>query len=298
MKKFVLSFFFCLLFIIESLNAQYATRVTIIDIGNVALTKKMEQEASKFLTACNAAFTQNTAPSIDFIEDKQSVFTIWAMSPFKCVEIEIIERGYTTRTGYQIRNIPIFLKDVPEEDTVRDIAINFDRDGNIYDISFTISNGIIRPAKDVTEMRRIGLLNSFIEDYLMAYYRKDISFISKVLTDDVIVTGREIKSVKSPENSRPLPDTTREYLAVLQRIFAKNERIDFNLNEIMLQQHSKYDHIYGLTFVQILHLTHYRDMSYVFLYIDFQNENEPLIKVRIFKPYEYGKEKYDLDDFM
>ena len=299
MKKFFLFFIFCLPFVMESLNAQYVTIVSIIGLErDIAVTKKMEQEASKLLTAFNDAFTNNTAPFIDFIKDRQSVLTIWKTSPFKCIEQEIIEQGYTTRTGYQVRNIPIFLKGALEEDVEREIAVNFDWDGNITDIHFTISNGILWSAKNFTESRRKSLLISFIENYLTAYYRKDISLISIVLTDNVTVTGREIKSVQFSEKGVSFPDSTREFLARLKSIFDKNERLDFKINEITLQQHPKYDHIYGLTFVQSLHLAHYNDIRYVFLYIDLKNDNEPLIKVRIFKPYEFGKDEFYLDDFL
>ena len=297
MKKLFVSYSFFLLFITASLHAQYATDVVVLDVGNTALTKRMEQEASKLLTAFNNAYFKNTAPSIDFVKDKQSVLSIWEISPFKCIETDIIERAYATNYGYQIRNISVFLISVQEEDAEREISINFDKDGNISDIHFAF-NVDLGPGRDLTDLRRRLYLTNFIENYQKAYYRKDISFISNVLIDDVIVTEREIITNKSPEKICSLPDNTREYIAVLERIFAMNERIDFKINETMLQQHPKHEHIYGVIFVQTLHLKSYSDMSYVFLYIDFNNENEPLIKVRIWSPYEYGKEKYNLDNFM
>lgn len=65
-----------------SLSAQYAINVTITDFDDVALKNKMEQEATKLLTAFNNAYIQNSVPSIDFVKNKQRVLAIWEMYSF------------------------------------------------------------------------------------------------------------------------------------------------------------------------------------------------------------------------
>lgn len=280
-----------------SLSAQYATNVTITDFDDVALKNKMEQEATKLLTAFNNAYIQNSVPSIDFVKNKQRVLAIWEMYSFKCIETDIVERAYKTSNGYQLRNIPMFLKDALNDDVERNIAINFDKGGNIYDISFIV-NGFWAGGTDIIDFGRMQRLLDFIENYLTAYFRKDISFITNVFSDALILTGREFKIIKYSEKDKSLSDIERKYLAQLKTTFEDNKRIDIELDEIKLQQHPKYDHIHGVAFKQNLSSTQYCDVSYIFLYFDYKIENEPLIKVRIWQPYEYNEKKYDLEDFM
>lgn len=298
-------FIICFLITTGNIYAQYATDVTITDIGNTTLTMKMEQEASKLLTAFNDAYMKDQQPSIRYVKDQESVSALWAISPLKCIETEIIERGYTTSSGYQLRNIPMFLKGVPEEDAERDIAINFDKNGNITDIHFTISvGGFLSEAKEVTDLRRRLVLIDFVENFRTAYNRKDINNISNKFSDDAqIITGRIMKVSKgdgalSFEKIEYKSQTKKEYIDGLRRTFANNKVIDVKFGEIELQQHPKYDHIYGVNLTQEWNSTNYSDYGYVFLYIDFRDENNPLIKVRSWQPDKFQGRKPSFDDFM
>jgi len=298
-------FIACFLISSENICAQYATEVTVTDIANVTLSKKMEQEATKLLTAFNDAYIREQQPDLKNVKDQGSVSAIWAISPLKCIETEIIERGYSTSSGYQIRNIPMFLKDVPEEDAERDIAINFDRNGNITDIFFSISvDYIITVGAPVTDLRRRLEVVDFVEKFRASYNRKDIKGVSDKFSDDAqIITGRIMK-VKGVEGSvfeekiEYTSQTKEEYIKKLQGIFANNKAIDIKFEEIELQQHPKYDHIYGVTLKQLWHTTNYSDIGYVFLFIDFRDSNNPLIKVRTWQPEQFQGRKPVLDDFM
>jgi len=296
--------FFIVCFLISTGNicAQYATDVNVTDIADVALSKKMEQEASKLLTTLNDAYIRDTQPDLKNVKDHGSISTIWAISPLKCIETEIIERGYTTRSGYQIRNIPMFLKDVPEEDAERDIAINFDKDGNITDIYFTFHVGIV-DGEEVADLRRRIELIDFVEKFRTAYNRKDIKSVrSKFSEDAEIITGRvtkvkRIEGIGFDEVIDFKSQTLQEYIEGLTRTFANNKVIDVKYEEIELQQHSKYDHIYGVTFKQIWDASNYSDIGYVFLSIDFRDPNNPLIKVRTWQPEQFQIRSPRVEDF-
>ena len=295
----------CFLITTENSYAQYATEITITDIGNATIAKKMEQEASRLLTAFNDAYIKEQQPSIRNVRDQGSVSALWAISPFKCIETEIIERGYRTKNGYQLRNIPMFLKGVPEEDAERDIAIDFDNNGNISGIHFTISvGGFLSEANEVTDLRKRLELVDFVEKFRTAYNRKDIKNISNKFSDDAqIITGR-VKKVNNVEGRFVYEDieytsqTKQEYIAGLTRNFANNRVIDVQFGEIEIMQHPKYDHIYGIMFTQVWNATNYSDVGHVFLYIDFRDENNPLIKVRTWQPEEFKGRTPVLNDFL
>lgn len=300
-----ISFFIaCFLISSENICAQYATEVTVTDIANVALSKKMEQEASKLLTALNDAYIRVKQPDLKNVKDQGSVSAIWAISPLKCIETEIIERGYSTSSGYQIRNIPMFLKDIPEEEAERDIAINFDRNGNITDIYFCISANVLEGMDEVTDLRKRVELIDFAEKFRTAYNRKDIEAVrSKFSKDAEICTGR-VTRVKRIEGSGFDEEVTftcqnlEEYINKLKGVFANNKVIDVKYEEIELQKHPTNDRIYGVTFLQRWDSDTYSDIGYVFLYIHFQEDNTPLIKVRTWQPEQFQGRKPGLEDFM
>ena len=285
--------FVCFLVSKGNICAQYATEVTVTDIANVALSKKIEQEASKLLTNFNDAYIKNIQPDLKNVKDQGSVSAIWSIAPLKCIETEIIERGYNTSSGYQIRNIPIFLKDVPEEDAERDIAINFDKNGNITDIYFTFCvECMIELGNEVTDLRKRVELIDFVEKFRTAYNRKDIKGVADKFSDDAqIITGR-VTRVKSIEGSvfeekiEFTSQTKEEYINKLKGIFANNRVIDIKYEDIELQQHSKFDHIYGVAFKQYWNTTTYSDVGYVFLSIDF-HDKEPFIKIRTWQPEQF-----------
>ncbi len=300
--------------------AQYATNVIVTDYQDEATAKKIEKNASQLLTSFNTAFVSDKTPSLNLggisKTDKEFILTMWEMSPFKCIETEIIERLYKTRNGYQVRNIPMFLKGVPEADAERNIVINFDKTGNLCDIYFALEEqdymAIIRSeSNEVSDLRRRQIVLDFVENYRTAYNRKDIGFIGKVFSNDaLIITGRVIES-KPSEMNRYLSatqveyqvSTKAEYIEGLKRVFKNNQRVDIKFDEISVVQHPKYDHIYGVTLKQDWYTTNYSDVGYVFLFIDFKDENNPLIKVRTWQPSKYkGKDIdpgkiFDLGDF-
>lgn len=309
-----------ILFLPDAVRAQYKTSLTVTDCQDPLLAQKIDQNGSQLLTAFNMAFFNKTTPSLNFggisNKDKEAMLTIWEMTPFRCLETELIERVLKSSTGYQVRNIPIYLEGVPEEDAERDIVINFDRQGNIYDIYFALEgqdpNAILQSDdNEVTDLRERMVLLEFVENYRTAHNRRDIGFISQIFSNDaLIITGRVLESRKSEMDqflSKPQIEyqtkTKDEYITNLKRVFNNNKRIDIKFEEIQVMRHPKYDGVYGVTLKQYWNTTGYKDVGYVFLSIDFREENRPLIKVRTWQPTEYQGRKidpgkiFDLGDF-
>jgi hypothetical protein len=291
---------------ISAARAQYATQITITDVDKGAsLQQKMERNASELLSEFNSAFSGNRIPALNKIkglskEGVNAILSMWELTPFRCIETELIERGYATPTGYQVRNIPLFLKDVPEEDAYKEIVINFDKTGSIYDIYFALDKHsymeiLNSEDNDVTDLRCRQVILDFVENFRTAYNRKDISFLEKVYSDDaLIITGKVVKAVQSPdlmaknnfsqEKIEYQVKTKKQYLTSLRSVFQNNTRINIVFDDIEVSKHPRYDEIYGVTLRQGWNTTTYSDIGYVFLMIDFKDENNPKIHVRTWQP--------------
>lgn len=283
-------------------NAQYKTQVTITDV-DAGVTARMNEGASALLSEFNQAFFDDNVPALKVRglskDGKSAILSMWEMTPFRCVETELIERGYQTPTGYQLRNIPLFLKDMPEDEAYKEIVINFDKEGNIFDIYFAIDYHhymeiLNSEDNDVTDLRHRQVILDFVENFRTAYNRKDISFLEKVYSDDaLIITGKVVKAAKhsdmlannlSAEKIEYQVKTKAQYITGLRSVFRNNARINIIFDDIEVSRHPRYDEIYGVTLRQGWNTTNYSDIGYVFLMIDFKDENNPLIHVRTWQP--------------
>ena len=328
MKKNVLQIYLqCVVFILFSftLSAQYATEVIVTDIEQ-SLSKKMGANASALLTELNKAFFNEEKPQLSKIsglkkEGQNSILKMWEMTSFRCIETEIIERCLKTPTGWQVRNIPLFMKDMPEDEAYKEIAINFDKTGVIEDIYFALDMHNYKEImgseeNEVTDLRYRQAILNFVEIFRTAYNRRDIDLLAKVYSDDaLIITGKVVRQTKSIENvlgnSRLSKEkieyvvqTKKEYINKLRAIFKNNTRINIIFDNIELVRHPKYDDIYGVRLLQGWNTTNYSDVGFLFLMIDFQDGENMKIHVRTWQPEKLNgeplsdEEKIKLGDFI
>jgi len=287
-------------------QSQYATTLTITDINNAAASQKIDNGVSALLTEFNNAFFEKRTPSLDKIsnlnkEGKSAILAMWETTPFRCIESEIIERGYSMPNGWQVRNIPMYLEGMPDDESYKEIAINFDKQGNIEDIYFAIEMHHYQSIMHgdggaVTDLRRRQAILNFIENFRTAYNRRDIDLLSKVYSDDaLIITGRVVQQVKTTDNALKISglstdkvnyqvQTKKDYINKLRNIFKNNDRINIVFDEVEVSHHPKYDDIYGVTLKQGWNTTNYSDVGWLFLMIDFKDDEKMEIHVRTWQP--------------
>ncbi len=307
----------------QLVSAQYNTKVIVTDLTNKNLKEKMQRNASDFLTALNTAFYKKTKPDIPSSvmseESVSSIYSLWEMSGFRCYETDIIERALKRpQGGYELRNIPMFMAEAPEDDQYQEMVLLFTDDGMIDNLYISIETNryykLINEGDDVTEYRRRQIILDFIEGFRTAYNRKDIEYLTKVYSEDaLIITGKVIKISKENKDmsKQYLSDkiikyqkqTKEEYLTKLKRVFQNNSYINIKFDSIEIKRHRKYPSIYGVNLEQDWNTTLYSDAGYLFLMIDFSNEDEPLVHIRTWQPERIGDrtlaedEKFKLEMF-
>jgi len=318
-KKVLKNSLVCAVFALlaNNLSAQYATSLTVTDVEQ-SVARKMEANASALLTEINRASSDKRTPSFKKIsglskKGQSSILTMWEMTPFRCIETEIIERAFETPTGWQVRNIPLFLENMPEDESEKEIAINFDKLGVIEDIYFTLDihnyTEILKSENnEVTDLRRRQAILNFVENFRTAYNRKDIELIDQMYSKDaLIITGRVVKQVKSADN--PLGSygfskekieyqvkTKEEYIKSLRSVFKNNAKINVVFDNIEVVQHPKYDDIYGVKLKQGWYTTYYHDVGILFLMIDFKDGEKMQVHVRVWQPEKDSDGTLLLDD--
>ncbi|MDR1130284.1 MAG: nuclear transport factor 2 family protein [Prevotellaceae bacterium] len=304
-------------------KAQYTTSIDLQSgAPNSQIKAKMEKNGGALLTELNNAQGEARSLSLGNIEiDRSAVSsltTMWEICPFRCDELEIVERCLNTPSGgYQIRNIPAIMEPRKgerfDEDKYQELVLNFDASGRISDLCFAISKNqyaqIMRTGLEVTDLRRRSMVVEFVEQFRTAYNRKDLDYIRDIFSDDaLIITGKvvERKPADGVGGYKLKPDVEykvqnkEQYLTGLSRVFQNNARINVVFEDVKVNKHGTKDEIYGVKLIQHWNSGSYSDKGYLFLLWDFKNENKPQIHVRTWQPYdETPKEKvFDTGDFL
>ena len=293
---------FVILLSIMPLIAWANVRMTISDgIDNAQIKGKMESTISAILTEVNKAQAEGRDLRLGAIgvpENVQvSMSMLWENSPFVCTDEEIVEHCLTTGSGYQIRNIPLEMRPVSDEEfnesEYQEAVISFDKQGRLesfyLSISMNLYMNVVRGNKELTDLRRRQLILDYVEKFRTSYNQKDIHFLEQIFSDDaLIITGKVIKQKKDhialPDKIVYKKQTKQEYLTNLRRVFAVNSYIRVTFDEIKVMRHPVNPNFYGVTLHQGYTSNNYHDEGYLFLLWDFTDEDMPQIHVRTWQP--------------
>jgi len=310
-KTFLIFFFAFALF---SRNAQAQEGITQLHItdGIVAgLTKtQIEQNTSLLLTAMSKSVIDGTEPDTTGIAiTKEAAATLRDMwnqtSAMICTVSEMSRKCYIRpQGGYQVRDIPVTMLEAPEEEQAQDLVLNFTKDGTIDEIFVAIHSitGMLEKNIRVEDFTKRQKILHFVEQFRTYYNTKDTANIRQIYSNNaLIVTGKVIR--EKPKSDQTLKNNlTQErieyvtynketYMNRLKSRFIINKYIRIEFSDIEIVRHPSHKNVYGVTLKQKWNSSTYNDVGYLFLLIDFKNENEMLIHVRTWQPDKYnGKE--------
>lgn len=312
-------------FISVCVNAQHTTEFEFTDAPQAMLKSMQNNVGSVFGSIHQSYFGKKTG--LELLEKHatkkaiEQIRTLWSTSHFYCTETDVIQPVVKSSDGYEVRNIPVFFKEgKTSEDQYQDLVIEFASDGRINDMFITLPmhqiDKFFENASDVTDFRLRQLVVDFVENFRAAYNRKDISFLDAVFNNDaLIIIGSERKVQSSKGNDALIPNrstsdiknettvdyvrrTKSEYMENLKKAFAANEFINIKFSDIEIMQRSAGSPIYGVTLRQVWNSSNYSDVGWLFLMIDFANEEKPQIWVRTWQPISVERRRvFGLDDF-
>lgn len=306
MKKLNMFIVGCLLGI-SSMMAQEvekSVQLTIQDGVYGGLKGRLEQSATRLLTEINQAFLEGRSLNtvgLDMTQEAVNGLTaLWENVRFYCDDFEVVQSALQTKSGYQVRQIPLMLrpddKSPTADDEYQEAVINFDGDGRITRFNLTIATNIyqnvMKRGKTVEEAERRHQILSYVEHFRTAYNEKDIQFLDQVFSDDaLIITGTVIKVRKTDGKGISHNKVTyrkqskQEYLTRLKRSFDANKYINVKFDDVRVVKHPTKEGFYGVTVHQLYsNSSGYSDDGYLFLLWDFRDQNNVQIHVRTWQP--------------
>ncbi len=180
---------------------------------------------------------------------------------------------------------------------IEDIVFTFDKDKKIECVAFGLdkiaTEDIMR--KEAWPLLARQTLIEFLENYKTAYALKRLDYLRQIFDDNaVIIVGHVATKLEKigdgdSEGYQTVKHITRtqlskeQYMTNLERCFASNEYVNirFANNDIRRARDSEE---YGIQIKQDYYSTNYGDQGYLYIQVNIDNPDEPIIKVRTWQP--------------
>ena len=210
---------------------------------------------------------------------------------------------YTMGKRVVCRSIPMaFSFQNNKRKFVEDVTFTFDENKKIECVAF----GLGSQAKTDIFDKGVGawsdyakmVIATFLENYKTAFALKRLDYLESVFDDNAtIITGHVIK--RNPKlsiegqastfgDNKPLIKYTRqtksEYLRKLKMCFQSNQFINIRFADNDVVKMGAGGETYGIQIKQDYYSTNYGDHGYLFLMVDFNDPENPSIKVRTWQP--------------
>lgn len=175
-----------------------------------------------------------------------------------------------------------------------DVVFYLNGEGKVYEVAFGLEkravDDIMNRGEWSDEARK--LMIHFMETYKTAYALKRLDYINTIFSNDaLIITGSIVKATKQTEMQpakatqvKYTRQTKEQYMKNLEKCFRSNEYINLHFADNIVRRSVTKPDIYGIQIKQDYYSSTYGDTGYLFLLIDFQKPEEPLIHVRTWQP--------------
>jgi len=207
------------------------------------------------------------------------------------------------------RTIPMNFKfKSNNKEFIEKIVFYFNKDGKIESLSFSLSkialDNIIQK-KIWTEKDRMILI-SFLEHYKTSYALKRINYIEQIFSDDaLIITGSVVKTLPNDMNTfrgnkivKYNRQSKQQYIKNLRYMFKSKEYVNIKFEESIIRKAGKGGNVFGVQIKQNFFSSNYGDVGYLFLMVDLNNPDMPIIHVRTWQPdVKTDSSVYGLNDF-
>jgi hypothetical protein len=180
---------------------------------------------------------------------------------------------------------------------VEDVVFNISAsEGKIRSLSFALPanacNDILKQSQ-WGDYSKLAIIN-FIENYKTAYALKRLDYIESIFSDNaLIIVGKVVKNYQGTDNAKyTLPAdkvrltkyTKTQYIKQLGAVFKSNEYVNLKFTDINVIKAGVGGEIYGIQLQQDYFSTSYGDTGYLFLRVNLNTPEEPIISVRTWQP--------------
>ncbi len=207
---------------------------------------------------------------------------------------------YPYRDEVMCRSVPMSFTFSKGRQFTEDVTFTFNKDRKLTSLGFglgSIARNDIFAKKGAawTDDKKMVLVN-FLENYRTAFALGMQDYIESIFDDDaVIIVGHVTKKLEKvpgvdgmglaqKEHVTYTQKTKREYMEQLRRCFASQEFINLRFTDTDVERSGVGGETYALQLKQDYVSQTYGDQGYLFLFVDFNDPDKPLIHIRTWQP--------------
>lgn len=195
------------------------------------------------------------------------------------------------------RSVPMQLGYSRGRRFMEDVAFVFDENGLIDNVMYGL--GKVATADicsceipDCSDYAKQVLI-TFLENYKTAFAMKRIDYIERLFADDaIIITGRLFRKYTGKSDGiyhnnyyvKQTRQSKQKYISNLRRNFNMNEYINIKFANTDLRKFPGRGEVYAVQVKQDYFSASYGDSGYLFLLVDVNNPDQPVIHVRSWQP--------------
>lgn len=207
---------------------------------------------------------------------------------------------YPYRDEVMCRSVPMSFTFSKGRQFTEDVTFTFNKDNKLVSLGFGLGS-IAR--KDIfakegaawNDDKKMVLVN-FLENYRTAFALGLQDYIESIFDDDaVIIVGHVTKklekvpgadgmSLASKDQVVYSQKSKKEYMEQLRRCFASQEFINLRFSDTDVERSGVGGETYALQLKQDYISQTYGDQGYLFLFVDFNDPDKPLIHIRTWQP--------------
>lgn len=270
---------------------EVASSHTLTDIEDMSYQKKVDAILDKIsdmdYASASGNFTQEGYATYNKLLDYGRV-RILDRKELECLDFDgnVFCRSIPMRFNFQT-NDKVF---------VEDVVFIFDEDKKVENLTFSLEDVTVESilAKTKwTDAAKLALI-TFLENYKTAFALERLDYISSIFSDDaLIITGRVVKRVNIENQMQGSSEyvvynrqNKEEYLTNLRRSFNNKEYVNLKFSNINITKMMKGDNpnIYGIQIKQDYYSSNYGDTGYLFLLVDMNDYEKPIIHLRTWQP--------------
>ncbi len=183
---------------------------------------------------------------------------------------------------------------------IEDVTFTFSPEKKIESIAFGLGESA---RKDIFE-QGVGVWSdsvkmvivTFLENYKTAFALKRLDYISSIFDENAyIIVGHKLQQMKKVKSEDGMgfsmvpkyeyaQKSKAEYMDQLKRCFASNEYVNINFSDNDVQKAAYGGDTFGIQIRQDYYSEHYGDQGYLFLFVDLNDADKPVIKIRTWQP--------------
>jgi hypothetical protein len=191
---------------------------------------------------------------------------------------------------------------------VEDVVLHFNSNGLVHNITFALDQKALDDifGKDLWPVEVRWVLINFLENYKTAFALKRLDYIESIFADDaLIIVGRVVERAPNRENPYRNNEVVRynrydktQYIRNLRHAFNSNEFINIRFEDNIINKAGSGGEVFGIQIKQDYFSSNYGDTGYLFLIVNVNEPDTPVIHVRTWQPKKHDDIKiYGLGDF-